>query len=194
MPTPACYLRKSVEQSGVSDEAKSVTRQLEHARAYAERKGWGSIPGELVFQDDGVSGALFGEHRPGLARLLNALKPKPQFDILIMSEESRLGREAIETAYVLKRIIDSGVRVHFYLEGRERTLDSAMDKVMLSLTSFASEVERERAQQRTYDALVRNARLGRCVGNVRFGYRNAEIRTGDGRRSHVELVIVPEEA
>jgi hypothetical protein len=49
-----------------------------------------------------------------------------------MSEESRLGREQIETAFVMKQITDAGVRVFFYLEDRERTLDSAMDKVMLA--------------------------------------------------------------
>jgi len=42
---------------------------------------------------------------------------------LIMSEESRLGREAIETAYALKQLVTGGVRVFFYLEDRERTLD-----------------------------------------------------------------------
>ena len=34
----AIYARKSTEQSGVADEQKSVARQIEHARAYAERK------------------------------------------------------------------------------------------------------------------------------------------------------------
>ena len=46
--------------------------------------------------------------RPGFLRLLNALKPKPPFQVLIMSEESRLGREQIETAYALKQIMDAG--------------------------------------------------------------------------------------
>ena len=50
-----------------------------------------------------------------------------------MSEESRLGREAIETAYALKQLVQAGVRVFFYLEDRERTLDSPTDKIMLSL-------------------------------------------------------------
>ena len=36
----AVYARKSTEQNGVGDEEKSVTRQIEHARAYAARKGW----------------------------------------------------------------------------------------------------------------------------------------------------------
>jgi hypothetical protein len=39
---------------------------------------------------------------------MNTLKPKPTFQALIMSEESRLGREAIETAYALKQLITSG--------------------------------------------------------------------------------------
>ena len=34
------YARKSTEQHGVADDQKSVTRQIEHARAYAIRKGW----------------------------------------------------------------------------------------------------------------------------------------------------------
>ena len=89
----AIYARKSTEQNGVADEAKSVTRQIEHARAYAERKGW-TVADEHVYSDDGVSGALFGDKRPGLARLLNALRPRPGFDALVMSEESRLGRSS----------------------------------------------------------------------------------------------------
>src|SRR5205823_9292784 len=97
---------------------------------------------------------------PGFLRLLNALSPRPPFQVLIMSEESRLGREQIETAYALKQIMDAGVRVFFYLEDRERTLDSAMDKVMLSLTNFASEMEREKGRLRTRDAMHRKASRG----------------------------------
>jgi len=36
----AIYARKSTEQVGVSEDDKSVTRQVEHAKAYALRKGW----------------------------------------------------------------------------------------------------------------------------------------------------------
>jgi DNA invertase Pin-like site-specific DNA recombinase len=77
---------------------------------------------------------------------MNALKPRPAFNVLIMSEESRLGREAIETAYALKQLVTAGVRVFFYLEDRERKLDSPTDKIMLSLTAFADELEREKAR------------------------------------------------
>jgi DNA invertase Pin-like site-specific DNA recombinase len=50
----AIYARKSTEQNGVADEARSVARQIEHARAYAVRKGW-TVDETHVYVDDGVS-------------------------------------------------------------------------------------------------------------------------------------------
>ena len=188
----AIYARKSTDQTGVADDQRSVTRQIEHAKAYALRKGW-SVDESLVFVDDGISGAEFA-NRPAFLRLMNALKPRPSFQALVMSEESRLGREAIETAYALKQLVTSGVRVFFYLEDRERTLDSPTDKVMLSLTAFADELEREKARQRTYDAMLRKARAGHVTGGRVFGYVNVEVRDGDGRRLHVERRIDETEA
>lgn len=102
----AIYARKSTEQMGVSEDQKSVARQIEHAKAYTKKKGW-SIAEEYIYSDDGISGAEFAK-RPGLVRLLSALKPKPLFQVLIVSEESRLGRESIETAYVIKQLVTAG--------------------------------------------------------------------------------------
>jgi DNA invertase Pin-like site-specific DNA recombinase len=59
----AIYAHKSTEQLGVADEQKSVTRQIEHAKAYAQEKGW-TLDDGLVFVDDGISGAEFA-NRPG---------------------------------------------------------------------------------------------------------------------------------
>jgi site-specific DNA recombinase len=94
----------------------------------------------------------------------------------------------------LKQIVTAGVRVFFYLEDRERTLDSPTDKVMLSLTTFADELERVKARQRTYDAMLRKARAGHVTGGRVFGYDNVEITGTNGRRSHVERRINDEEA
>src|SRR5712692_3939710 len=127
----AVYARKSTPQPGVSDEEKSVTRQVEQARAYAARKGW-AVAEAHIYVDDDITGAEFAK-RPGFLRLMNALKPRPPFQALIMSEESRLGREQIETAYALKQLVTAGVRVFYYLEDRERTLNSPIEKAMLSL-------------------------------------------------------------
>src|SRR5262245_49660684 len=110
-----------------------------------------------------------------------------------MMEESRLGRESIETAWTLKQITDAGVRVFFYLTDQERTLESATDKVMFSLSAFAAEMEREKARQRTHDALARKARHGYVTGGCVFGYRNVPIMDGE-RRVRVERVIHEQEA
>jgi len=170
----AIYARKSTDQSGVADDQKSVARQIAHAKAYAQGKGW-CVDDGCVFVDDGISGAEFA-HRPGFLRLMNALKPRPPFQALIMSEESRLGREAIETAYALKQLVTAGVRVFFYMEDRERTLDSPTDKIMMSLTTYADELERERAPQRTYDAMLRKARAGHVTGRPRVRLRQRPSR------------------
>lgn len=81
----AIYARKSTEQNGVAEDAKSVMRQVEHARAYAKRKGW-TVAEEHIYVDDGISGAEFVA-RPDFVRLINALKPKPSFHVLIWSPD-----------------------------------------------------------------------------------------------------------
>jgi DNA invertase Pin-like site-specific DNA recombinase len=60
--------------------------------------------------------------------------------------------------------------VFFYLEDRERTLDSPTDKIMMSLMSVADELEREKGRQRTYDAMLRKAKAGHVCGGACFGY------------------------
>jgi DNA invertase Pin-like site-specific DNA recombinase len=52
--TAAVYARKSTDQTGVADDAKSVTRQIEHATTYATRKGW-TVPEACIFVDEGIS-------------------------------------------------------------------------------------------------------------------------------------------
>jgi len=77
------------------------------------------------------------------------------------------------------QIMDAGVRVFFYLDDRERTLDTATDKVMFSLTNFAAEVEREKGSQRTYDAMLRKAKALHVTGGRVYGYDNVDVLAPD---------------
>ncbi len=183
----AIYARKSTEQPGVADQEKSVTRQIEHATAYATRKGWTAAPTH-IYSDDGISGAEFAT-RPGFLRLMNALTPRTPFDVLIVSELSRLGREQLETGYALKQLSQAGVAVWSYLEDREIVVETPTDKFLMSAVSFAAEIEREKARQRTHDALLRKARACHVTGGRVFGYDNVEILGPSGVRSHVERRI-----
>ena len=182
----AIYARKRTNQNGVADEAKSVTRQIKHAREYALKKGW-TVADEHVYSDDGISGAEFA-NRPGYLRLMNALQPKPPFQVLIMSEGARLGRESIETPYALKQLVTAGVRVFCYLDDRERKLETPTEKLMMSVAAYTDEIERDRARQRTYDAMLTKARAGHVTGGRVFGYDNVRV---DG---HVERRINEREA
>jgi hypothetical protein len=65
---------------------------------------------------------------------------------------------------------------------------------MLSLTGFAAEMERERARQRTYDAMLRKAKNGHVTGGKVYGYDNKDVPAPDGRRLHVVRVINDEQA
>jgi site-specific DNA recombinase len=188
----AIYARKSNTQD-VADEAKSIARQIEHARQYALKKGW-RVAEEHIYVDDGISGVEFAK-RPAFVRLMNAVAGKPRpFDALVMSEESRLGREQIETSYAMKQIVTAGIRVFFYLEDRERTLQTPTDKLLMSVTAFADEMEREKIRLRVYDGMLRRARSGYWNGGRVYGYTNVPVTDASGKRSHVELRINEAEA
>ena len=137
----AIYARKSNDQRDRDDEEKSVAHQVRRAREYIAAKGW-VVDEDSIFIDDGISGAEFSK-RPALVRLTLALteKPRPTFNVLVTADSDRLGRETIETAYVLKQIVQAGVRVFFYREDHERTLDTPIDKIMMSVTAFADDLK-----------------------------------------------------
>lgn len=199
----AIYARKSTEQKGVDDEQKSVARQVEHARAFAGRQGW-DVDEACIFVDDGISGAEFA-NRPGLVRLMNVVddgrkRRRPAFQILIVSDLDRVGREQLETGYVLKQLSIGGVRVFTYLDEREILLDSPTATFLMQAQSFGASLEREKARQRTHDAMIRKARAGHVTGGRVFGYDNVDVMTdeldasGRAKRSHVARRINEAEA
>src|SRR5260370_9100588 len=91
----AIYARRSNEQH-VSEDAKSITRQVTRAREMAAKEGW-ECPDQYVFVDDGISGFESGL-RPGLRRLLGACPPtagQRPFGLVICSDHSRLARTTL---------------------------------------------------------------------------------------------------
>jgi len=192
----AIYARKSTDQN-VSDEEKSVARQVERARAYAERKGW-TVAEEHVYVDDGISGAEFHEKRPRYLALMNALGQRAPFQVLIIMDQSRLGRSTREIPYTLGRIMDAGVRIFCYLSDSELQGFTQTDQFMLAAMAYVDGMHREQSRQRTRDAMRRKAERGHVAGGQVYGYVNYEItRPGrDGRqaRDYVELRIHEQEA
>lgn len=176
----AIYARKSNDDDR-AEENKSVTRQVDNAKAFAEKQGW-TI-------DDGISGAEF-KNRPALLRLLNDLR---DFDVIVMSELSRLGRDQTQTAGALASIYAKERRVFFYLTDEEVKFDTAIDKFLVGAVSFAAEIEREKASQRSRDALGRKAAKGYNTGGIVYGYDNVVMEaanaSGEKIRSHTEYRV-----
>ena len=194
--TCAIYARKSTEQTRVADEAKSVTRQIEHARLYAARKDW-TVAADHIYSDDGISGAVFGDRRPALAKLLSVLQgARPPFDAIIVMEQSRFGRDTIRTLGLIQAITDAGVALYSYLDDREIRVDDEMGEVEQFMRSWAASSERKKASQRSYDALIRKARSGHVTGGRTYGYRNVRVPdpAGDPTRGHTLLAKDPEQA
>jgi site-specific DNA recombinase len=123
--TAAIYARKSTTQEGRNEEQKSVTRQVDNARAFAETNGW-HVPDDFVFIDDGISGAEF-ERRPGFMRMMAA---RTTFDVLIVSERKSIGREMTKTSSVIQDLAAAGVEVFEYVHGCSLTPKTLEDKLL----------------------------------------------------------------
>ena len=124
---------------------------------------------------------------------MNALKPRPAFNVLIMSDVeawTRADRDGMRS----EAAVGCRSPCFSYLEDREVLMESATDKCLLGAMTFAADLEREKARQRTYDAMERKARAGHVTGGRVFGYDNIEIVGPDGKRSHVERRINEAEA
>jgi DNA invertase Pin-like site-specific DNA recombinase len=145
-----------------------------------ETQGWTLAEGH-EYVDEAQSGAVFD--RPGLLRMMDAVKAKPRpFDVLVMYAEDRLGRDVVETGYLAKQIIDSGVRI-FFADGTERKLDSATDALLMAISNFGAAFERERASVRTRDKMRSKAEAGHNTGTVPFGYTSISVS------GHKELAV-----
>lgn len=182
----AIYARKS------SDNEAGVQRQVDLARDFAAAKNWTVDPAH-VYQDNDISGSVFD--RPGLNALMAAMITKPRpFDVLVLMDASRLGRDMAETLALELKIVATGVRVFFYQDGTELLLDTPTQKLVASVTNFASEDYRFQVRAKTRDALRKKAQQGHAVGGRILGYDNVPAIDVSGKRTHSDLRINEVEA
>jgi DNA invertase Pin-like site-specific DNA recombinase len=124
------YARKSTQQQGTDEEAKSVARQIENARVFATAKGW-SVDDRHLYADEAISGA---ETRKlvNRQRLLDAVASgRPPFSALIMRDASRFSRRDGDEAFgELKRLAQAGVAIYFYQDGTQFTYGAFADNVV----------------------------------------------------------------
>ncbi|MEO8682773.1 MAG: recombinase family protein [Vicinamibacterales bacterium] len=126
----AIYARKSTEQHGVADDAKSITRQIDGARRFIAEKGW-TLDEAHIYCDDGVSGALFA-NRVEFQRMLTDAKADA-FGSIVFFDLDRFGRHAHHTMTALHNLADISVDVWDFSTGVRVNLDSFEGRISTTL-------------------------------------------------------------
>jgi len=116
------------------------------------------------YSDDGVSGAIALEDRPGGARLVADAR-EGVFDEAWFYDFDRLGRDSIENAIARRTLKRLGVRLFSLHDGEP-------DDFMFEIKSAVAANERRTFLRRSADGMKRAAREGRwCGGIVPLGFR-----------------------
>ena len=124
--------------------------------------------------EEHVSGAKKNSERPILQQAIEYCKAN-SVSILLVSELSRLGRNAFEVLATVKDLIDSGINL--YMQKEQLTLLDAEGKptmfapIMIATLSTCAQLERENIKFRLNSGraqYIRNGgKLGRKVGSIK---------------------------
>ena len=126
-----------------------------------------------VFEEH-ISGAKKNSERPILQQAIEYCKAN-DVAILLVSELSRLGRNAFEVLATVKDLIDSGINL--YMQKEQFTLLDAEGKptmfapIMIATLSTCAQLERENIKFRLNSGrrlyIERGGKLGRKVGSIK---------------------------
>ena len=124
--------------------------------------------------EEHVSGAKKNVERPVLQQAIEFCKSN-RVSILLVSELSRLGRNAFEVLATVKDLIDSGINL--YMQKEQLTLLDAEGKptmfapIMIATLSTCAQLERENIKFRLNSGrklyIERGGKLGRKVGSTK---------------------------
>ena len=155
--------------SSVGDR-QNTERQISDLTSYA---AYQNLQVLQIFEEK-ISGAKKNVERPVLLQAIDYCKQN-SVSILLVSELSRLGRNAFEVLATVKDLIDNGINL--YMQKEQLTLLDAEGKptlfapVMLAVLSTCAELERENIKFRLNSGrklyIERGGKLGRKVGSVK---------------------------
>lgn len=165
MKTAVIYARVS----SVGDR-QSTTRQVIDLREYAD---YTKLEVKEVFEEH-ISGARKNEERDGLVRAITYCKEN-HIDTLLVSELSRVGRNAFEVLATIKEMVDNGINL--YMQKEQLNLLDADGKptmfapIMIATLSTCAQLERENIKFRLNSGLktyvAKGGKVGRKKGSVK---------------------------
>ena len=162
--------------SSVGDR-QSTVRQVKDLMDYAKYKG---LEVRKVFEEH-ISGAKRNEDRPVLCEAIDFCKGNG-IGTLLVSELSRLGRNAFEVLASVKILIDSGINLYIQKEQLslldEEGPPSLFAPIMIATLSTCAQLEREnitfRLQSGRKQYIEKGGRLGRKKGSIKTADQKKE--------------------
>jgi DNA invertase Pin-like site-specific DNA recombinase len=164
-----------VSSSGSLEYRQNTDRQVKDLTEYAAYKGYDL---EKTYTEH-ISGAKKNTDRPALQEAIEHCKTLVKENdtnvILLVSELSRVGRNAFEVLETIKTLVDFGINL--YLQKEQMTLlddngkPSLFAPIMLATLSTCAQLERENIQFRLNSGRKRyienGGKLGRPQGSVK---------------------------
>jgi site-specific DNA recombinase len=162
----AAYCRFS---SDAQREA-SIRDQFRNIEGYCARAGW---PAPALFQDQAMSGSR--NDRDGYQAMLQAAEGG-EFEVLVVDDLSRLSRDHIECAQVIRRLKYLKIRIVGVSDG----IDTARDnyKLETGLRGLIGELYLDELAAKTHRGLKGQALDGYSAGGLPYGYRS--VHDGHG--------------
>jgi len=155
--------------SSVGDR-QNTDRQISDLSEYA---AFQKLQISKIFEEK-ISGAKKNVERPVLLQAIDYCKQN-SVSILLVSELSRLGRNAFEVLATVKDLIDNGINL--YMQKEQLTLLDAEGKptmfapIMIATLSTCAQLERENIKFRLNSGrklyIERGGKLGRKVGSIK---------------------------
>lgn len=151
-------------------ERQSTERQVSDLRRYAEYSGLRIM---RIFEEK-ISGAKKNLERPVLLEAIEYAKNNNIRHILI-SELSRLGRNAFEVLSTVKEMIDNGINIYFQKEQfsllDEEGKPSLFAPIMIATLSTCAQLERDNIKFRLNSGrenyIAKGGKLGRKKGSIK---------------------------
>ena len=153
-----------------SGDRQNTDRQVSDLTAYAVGMSYEVCE---VFTEH-VSGAKKNQDRPVLQKCMEYCKQN-SIDILLISELSRLGRNAFEVLASVKELLDCGINI--FMQKEQMTLldgegkPSMIAPVMIAILSTCAELERDNIQYRLKSGYnnyrEKGGKVGRKPGSVK---------------------------
>lgn len=151
-------------------DRQTTDRQVADLKAYAE---YSKMEVVKVFEEK-VSGAKKNTERPVLVEALEYCRTE-HIDMLLVSELSRLGRNAFEVLETVKGLVDD--KINLYMQKEKFTLlddekqPSMFAAIMLATLSTCAQLERENIKFRLNSGranyIAKGGQLGRKTGSVK---------------------------